>query len=336
VNKLAPLKQATPKLLIDQEFQDVESLNRTFGWDLDWRQIEPGPLIFRLTAFGHPGISVMRVEFNRSFHQIGTPPPGVLTLGLPDVESGTLRSNSADISPGTLINFNYAKMLDVVNSGKFGGYVISFSEDVLSNAIVNIGLDHKILEGVNQFRFWDPSGSEHEHLRQILHALREVATSEGSDGLERWKLVFNQDLPAITARILSGESHQPELSAPRFRAEVLERALHIISEYDKMPDSVKALSILARASWSTLERAFLDEFGVAPKAYMKARRLAAVQSELIRQGPGATICDVAGMWGFLHMGSFAADYKKHFGELPSETLGRLTSADKIKQGPCPS
>lgn len=322
MNALISPRQTAPKLLIDQEFQDIESLNRIFGWDLDWRQIEPGPLIFRVTAFGHPDINVMRVEFNRSFHQIGSPPPGVFTLGLPDVESGILRANGADINPGTLINFNYGKMLDVVNPGKFGGYVISFSEYALCSAIANIGLDPGLLGGINQFHFWDPSGNEHELLRQTLHALREVGTSEGNDGLERWKVVFNQDLPAITARILSGESHQAELSIPKFRAAALERALQIISEYDNMPASVKALSILAGASWSTLERAFLDEFGVVPKAYMKARRLAAVQSELIKQGPGATVRDVAGKWGFWHMSSFAADYKKHFGELPSETLGR--------------
>jgi AraC family ethanolamine operon transcriptional activator len=326
-------KQVNPELLIDQEFQDIESLNGLFGWDLDWRQLEPGPLNFRLIAFGHSDISVVRVEFNRSFHQIGNPPPGVLTLGLPDVESGVLRCNGADIAPGTLINFNYGKMLDTVNPGQFGGYVISFSEDALNTVISNNGNKQISVKGINQNRFWSPSGSEHEYLRQILHALREVATSEGVNGLERWKSVFNQDLPAITARILSGESHQPKLSAPRFRAAALERALHIISEYDQMPASVKALSILSGASWSTLERAFIDEFGVTPKAYVKVRRLTAVQSELIKLGVGATVHDVASQWGFWHMGSFAADYKKHFGELPSETRGRLNSAAKIKQRP---
>lgn len=30
--------------------------------------------------------------------------------------------------------------------------------------------------------------------------------------------------------------------------------------------------------------------------------------------------DVANNWGFWHMGRFAADYRKFFGELPSETL----------------
>ncbi len=62
---------------------------------------------------------------------------------------------------------------------------------------------------------------------------------------------------------------------------------------------------------------------MTPKAYMKSRRLAAVQTELIRQGPTAVISDIANHWGFWHLGSFASDYKKQFGELPSQTLLRL-------------
>jgi len=322
-NTLSPENFPAPGLLFDQEFQEVESLNRVPGWDLDWRQIEPGPLDFRLTAFGHAGINVMRVEFNRSFHQIGRPPPGALTMGLPDVESGVLKWNGADVSPGTLINFSSGKLLDTVNQGAFGGFVISLSEAVLGAAFADLGLDQKVLKGINQFRFWNPT-REHEQLRRTLHALKDVALSEGDDGLKKWTLIINQDLPTIIASIISGESHQPKLSAPKFQAQALVRALTILSEYEQMPTSIKALTVLAGASWSTLERAFLNEFGITPRAYIKVRRLTAVQNELIKQGPTAIIQEVAGQWGFQHMGSFAADYKQQFGELPSQTLERLS------------
>jgi AraC family ethanolamine operon transcriptional activator len=320
---LGPLEQPPPSLLINQQFKDLESLNGIFGWDLNWRQIEPGSLKFKITAFGHAEISVMRVEFNRSFHQIGNPPPGAITIGLPDIESGVLKSNGIDTSPGTLINFNHNNLLDTVNQGRFGGFVLSFSEAALRRAFSEIDVDPELVKGVNETRFWGPSDEMHQQLRQILHALRQAAISEGNAGLEKWGLVFNRDLPAITAQILSGDNQQPGLSAPKFQARALKRALHIMSEYDQMSVSVKSLSVLAGASWSTLERAFLNEFGITPKAYSKVRRLTAVQAELIRQGSTATIRDIAGQRGFNHMGSFAADYRKQFGELPSKTLERL-------------
>jgi AraC family ethanolamine operon transcriptional activator len=38
-------------------------------------------------------------------------------------------------------------------------------------------------------------------------------------------------------------------------------------------------------------------------------------------GASSRIADVANRWGFWHMGQFAADYRRQFGELPSETVG---------------
>jgi AraC family ethanolamine operon transcriptional activator len=327
---LVPLEQSPPRLLINQQFMDIESLNGVFGWDLDWRQIEPGLLKFQITALGHADISVMRVEFNRSFHQIGTPPPDAITIGLPDIESGVLKSNGINISPGTLINFNYDNLLDTVNQGEFGGFVLSFSEAALRRAFSEIGVDPGLVKEVKETRFWDYFGDLHEQLRQLLQAFIEVAVSQGNAGLEKWNLAFNRDLPAITAQILAVNHQQPKLSTPKFQARALQRALQIINEYDQIPISVKSLSALAGASWSTLERAFLNEFGITPKAYSKVRRLTAVQSELIKHGSTVTIREIAGHWGFTHMGSFAADYNKQFGELPSRTLKRIESSTGIE------
>ena len=76
----------------------------------------------------------------------------------------------------------------------------------------------------------------------------------------------------------------------------------------------------AGVSWRTLDYAFRERLGVTPKQYLNAIRLNAVRRELRSAGPEVKISDVANRWGFWHMGQFAADYRKHFGELPSELL----------------
>ena len=37
---------------------------------------------------------------------------------------------------------------------------------------------------------------------------------------------------------------------------------------------------------------------------------------------GVTVTQVAERWGFHHLGSFAVEYRKRWGEAPSETLRR--------------
>ena len=60
---------------------------------------------------------------------------------------------------------------------------------------------------------------------------------------------------------------------------------------------------------------------MSPGAYLRALRLNAVRREL--KSPAArskTVQDAAAAWGFWHLSQFALDYRKLFGERPSQTL----------------
>ena len=198
-----------------------------------------------------------------------------------------------------------------------------FLMTLLIRASERLGFASGFISGIQENRFWAPHGDEHEHLRQVLRALEQVAVCDGDEGLEQWEEVFNIDLVTLVVRILTMDSFTARQAAPRFRTGAMNRALKIMNEHDEPSPSIEALCTMVGASWTTLERAFKDEFGVAPKQYVKSRRLSAVKSELIKTGPDAVISNVAHHWGFRHMSSFAKDYRKQFGELPSETLGHL-------------
>ncbi|RKX37917.1 MAG: hypothetical protein DRP64_16575 [Verrucomicrobia bacterium] len=61
---------------------------------------------------------------------------------------------------------------------------------------------------------------------------------------------------------------------------------------------------------------------MSPKNYINAMRLNGVHKQLRGAQPGQIrVADAANNWGFWHMGQFAADYRKLFGENPSATLG---------------
>ncbi len=74
------------------------------------------------------------------------------------------------------------------------------------------------------------------------------------------------------------------------------------------------------ANERTLRRAFLDRFGVPPKTYLTTVRLHGVRKGLRHRDRTTTVIDVANRWGFWHMGDFAMNYRRVFGELPSETV----------------
>ena len=71
----------------------------------------------------------------------------------------------------------------------------------------------------------------------------------------------------------------------------------------------------------TLQRAFLEHYGITAKAYAKAHRLNHVFRSLSARDTNDTqISEISGSHGFWHMSQFATNYHRHFGELPSETL----------------
>ena len=75
------------------------------------------------------------------------------------------------------------------------------------------------------------------------------------------------------------------------------------------------------ASDRTLHRAFVEQYGDGPKAILEIRRLNSVRRVLLAADPlRGLISRVAHEAGFWHMGKFAADYRRQFGELPSESL----------------
>lgn len=79
-------------------------------------------------------------------------------------------------------------------------------------------------------------------------------------------------------------------------------------------DICAELSISAR----TLRRVFAETYALSPGQYQLTLRLNSVRQDL--KGRGGTISQVAARHGFWHMGRFSAQYRRHFGETPSQTL----------------
>ena len=103
----------------------------------------------------------------------------------------------------------------------------------------------------------------------------------------------------------------------------IQKARDYIDAHADEPPAIQDVYRAAGVSWRTLDNAFREPFGVPPKQYLQATRLDGVRKELRRRGSSAKIADIANHWGFWHMGQFASDYRRHFGELPSETTRRV-------------
>ena len=109
----------------------------------------------------------------------------------------------------------------------------------------------------------------------------------------------------------------------RARQRIVLRAEEYLRAQMDRPIYTEELCDALAASASSLAEAFRAVFGVSPHRFLKLRRMSMVRAALRSyEGPMPLVKSVALAHGFWHLGQFAHDYRKTFGEMPSETLAR--------------
>ena len=133
--------------------------------------------------------------------------------------------------------------------------------------------------------------------------------------------VIQDEIPCLLMQVLMSSNRQGKQVGTAARNRAMKAAIVYFHEIPNETTSYSQFCRISGISERTLQRAFRDHYGVSPKAYAKAIHLNKIYKKLINSNPqDTTISEVAGNSGFWHMGQFASDYRRHFGELPSTTL----------------
>jgi AraC-like DNA-binding protein len=105
--------------------------------------------------------------------------------------------------------------------------------------------------------------------------------------------------------------------APRDVARALEFMREHLAQPIRLADLVRVSGVAGR----TLLKHFEHFEGLSPMRYLRGLRLKRVREEL-QNGRAESVARAARRWGFAHVGRFAVEYRKRFGEPPSATLQR--------------
>lgn len=111
------------------------------------------------------------------------------------------------------------------------------------------------------------------------------------------------------------------------RQALVARAQSLVLATPGQPPTVPQLCAQLHLSRRTLQYCFEDVLGLSPLQAIRALRLNGARRSLrtaAAQGQG--VQDVAAQWGFGHLSQFAADYRRLFGEAPSQALRHHDSA----------
>jgi len=239
-----------------------------------------------------------------------------------------------DVRPGDIGVFPALVEFDAIHDGGAAYLLVSIA---LPELLATLGGEEHLADPA----FWNTKRVYNtdsfigaEMLRRLIGIISGIEhkftapSDQGADFLQRsivesFVLALMSALAPASARSYTGA---------RTGARLVSETEDYIDATDGRPVHISELCSALKVSRRSLHRAFADTLGIGPAAYLRRRRLSAIRSILGRCDTAtSSIGDLAFEYGFPETGRFAAYYRAHFGETPSETLrSRSVSARSVR------
>jgi len=132
-----------------------------------------------------------------------------------------------------------------------------------------------------------------------------------------------EELVVTSVLLAQPHNHSTVLegTAPSSGPSSVRKAEEYIREYLTEALSIGTIASNVGVSIRSLQAAFKKHRGYSPTQFIKKQRLVQARQGLLIHVE-KTVAEIAISLGFNHLGKFSADYRKEFGELPSQTLRR--------------
>jgi AraC-like DNA-binding protein len=157
----------------------------------------------------------------------------------------------------------------------------------------------------------------------IHHLAEELAHNEA---VVKSRLVCTQLEQTLLMLILCGANHSYRDALEAVGQSVCPK--HVVKAYQYMTANAREnitiadLTRVTGVSGRALYEGFKRFKGVSPKSCLRSIRMQAVRKELLEGEETDDVTRIAERWGFTHLGRFASNYQRIFGEKPSQTLKR--------------
>jgi len=294
------------------QLNNVVSLAACFSsWELEFCQLESGHLETTLSQVDQPGFHLGRLRANQSLEIVGRSPAARHTLIVCSQPAGHYSWSGRPMSADRVLVLPPGESIQAVTPGGCDLLAISMTEMNFSRM-----LPARMGRYIRSSGPWILRNADLTRIRQALIRMDQAVSNNAAPP---------RDLATeMAAGLASAMGQKPQRL--RRRDEGLLEARRLIGKHAGQDLSIESLCETVGVSHRTLLYAFREHYGLAPKRFLVIYRLNGVRRDFYRLGgQGVKIIDVASHWGFWHMGQFASDYRRLFGELPSATLNDLTN-----------
>jgi len=304
------MEPLTP-LVVARSFSDFDELTDAIrGWNIDLFKLDTVPFSGRIFQLIDTDCMLSRGCFSSRLRQVGEPPVGFRTFVVPACPNLRMLWRARHVDGNDLLIFPPGGELLAYTEPGFDVFTLSVSESALIETGQQLGI-HGLEEKCRMAEVVHCLPSAISDMRWVLQSLE-------SDPRKR-RNASAQILSGLALLLQSSGQGRSPVRRDARRLGAIQLTERYLLNHPDDPVSIAKLCEHAGVSKRTLEYAFSSHLDITPKRYINRYRLNAVR-KLLRSTAGLKVSDAANAWGFWHMGQFAADYHKLFGELPSETM----------------
>lgn len=311
------------RLIADIRVENFEEFSEAVsGWDFDFRQMTAGKSEASVLQIGRPEFTLSRFFLEQAYEQHAGLPPDTLTFGIQEAGVNEVVTPVGLMQQDDILCLPSGRELVAFTQPQFKAHTVSISEALINDVAESCGLQRVGFVGhpTQQVHRCAPEKMEvlRKTLRNFSRSLEQIKKARNCS-----EIFLDLEFRLIQQILLTASESRPsdKLRISKIKWARLQRALDFIDANTDKPITVLELARETGSTVRTLEYIFRGYFDVTPKAYLKSRRMTAVRRELHAVSDRkVTVTEIANRWGFWHLGRFAADYQRFFGELPSATL----------------
>ena len=301
------------------DFDEFTELTR--DWDIDFKQLESGLFNGEILQYIHGSTQFLYARLNRRIEQLGSPPRGFRTFAIPAVSRIHLRWCGMSVPEDSVLVFQPHRGLDCVSWDDFKMNAFSISESRLYQLCDDLGFS-SLPEKIDRSDIIQCQADSLAKLRQVFAMVNNtLARATGEETMKWIHKILEGIIPKMLLQALVSADEPIQIHLNRKQDSVIGQLKEYLEVSPNPSPKIYDLCELFDVSKRTLELAFQEYAAVTPKEYLNRHRLNQVRKLLRKKSrKEMAISNIANRFGFWHMGQFAADYRKLFGELPSETF----------------
>ncbi|WP_441236179.1 helix-turn-helix domain-containing protein [Bradyrhizobium sp. 930_D9_N1_4] len=319
-----PIQESAGSLL-QAVSTDVDEHCATLGrWRLSYDQISAGAFRGSFTQLSLPRLEVFREITSQQVRQYGQLGADSFGIGLPWDGQGEISCNGTS-ARGARVLASIDAEIDMCTPKAFELRGVVASTVLIAELAAR--LDIELPRAVwHQLRMIETAEAPVARLRAHLAAIQETITAapENFDDPDARQALEDALLVEIMDMLPTARTSDPGRSSAA-RKRTVDRARELMHGSGERALSLLEVCKAVGASPRKLGYCFQEVVGTSPMHYWRAMRLNRVRRDL-KRGTGSSVYDVAVQHGIWHFSQFSLDYKRHFSELPSETLRRARLA----------